>query len=331
MFPRVLIVDDCITTCRRLAKELHAHGYAARTANDGVQALQLMHEDCPDYVITDWQMPNMNGEMLCRCIRSHQFGKYVFLILMTAHSNMLDLVDGLAAGADDYVTKPVDIRELLARMASGARILGLDRHLTHVAQHDPLTGILNRRNLMTSISEEVEVCKLRHRPVACIMLDLDHFKSVNDKFGHLAGDSVLMQVAAVLRRHFRQSDFVCRYGGEEFAVILPNCEEAGAEHCAERCRFDIEEQISVDDIEEIAGIDDIRSASVTASFGVAESALGELSPAVLIERADIALRHAKANGRNLVIRYSTIAPERIGTSEIDENDDMTAAATSFRR
>lgn len=328
MFPRVLIVDDCITTCRRLAKELHAHGYVARTANDGVQALQMMHEDCPDYVITDWQMPNMNGEMLCRCIRSHQFGKYVFLIMMTAHANMLDLVDGLAAGADDYVTKPVDMRELLARMASGSRILGLDRRLTHVAQHDPLTGILNRRNLMASISEEVEICKHRHRPVACIMLDLDHFKSINDRFGHLAGDSVLMQVATVLRRHFRQSDFICRYGGEEFAVILPNCEEVGAEHCAERCRFDIEEQINVEDIEEAVGTD-VNSFSVTTSFGVAESTHGELSPTILIEHADFALRQAKANGRNRVVRYSTIDPELLGTVEAEEND-ATTAATSLR-
>ena len=212
-FPKVLIVDDCEVTCLRLGKELSGLGYRIRTAHDGDEALRRMRESCPDYVITDWQMPNLDGKKLCQLIRSEGFESYIYLIIMTAHTDLLDLVDGLGAGADDYLTKPVDLRELQARMASGARILELDRRLTYVSVLDPLTGVMNRRNFVTSITQTIEICRRRHRPLSAIMLDLDHFKRVNDQHGHLVGDAVLVQVADVLQENFRNSDFVCRYGG----------------------------------------------------------------------------------------------------------------------
>lgn len=293
-FSNVLVVDDSEVTRTMLVQGLEAAGYSAVAAADGTEALEIIQESCPDYLITDWQMPIMNGEMLCRCVRSGGHERYIYLIIMTAHSDMLTVVDGLGSGADDYITKPIDLNELLARMQSGARILELDRRLTHVAEHDPLTGILNRRSLIHTVDRIIEVCCRSGRPASCIMMDLDHFKRVNDEHGHLAGDSVLVQVADLLSRRFRATDCVCRYGGEEFAIVLPECNEENAMRCAERCR---------QDIEHFAEIHGISESTITASFGVAEARPEETS-LQLIDHADAALRAAKQAGRNRVVSFS---------------------------
>lgn len=306
-FSNVLVVDDSEATRTMLVQGLEDAGYSALAAADGNEALEIIQESCPDYLITDWQMPIMNGEMLCRCVRSGGHERYVYLIIMTAHSDMLSVVDGLGSGADDYITKPIDLNELLARMQSGARILELDRRLTHVAEHDPLTGILNRRSLIHTVDRIIEMCCRSGRPASCIMMDLDHFKRINDEHGHLAGDSVLVQVAELLSRRFRATDCVCRYGGEEFAVFLPECNEEDAARCAERCRADIES------FTEIQGI---NNPAITASFGVAEAKPASTS-LQLIDRADAALRAAKKAGRNRVIAYSTLDPGNTGILPLD--------------
>jgi diguanylate cyclase (GGDEF)-like protein len=298
-YRNVLVVDDCPVVLRRVVKELSAIGYIVRTATDGLNAMQMMRESCPDFVITDWNMPNIQGDVLCRCIRAEQQPHYVYIILMTGHSDELDIVQGLNSGADDYVPKPVDSKELLARMSAGARVLERDRRLTHLSQHDPLTGTLNRLNLIDNLAAEIELCQQRNRPLSCIMLDLDHFKEVNDNYGHLVGDTVLLNVAEVLQAQFRASDYVCRYGGEEFCLVLPGSNEQGAAVCAERCRREFE-------ILKISGLP--NTSCITASFGVAEMTGHEqvLTPAELIERADQALYAAKQMGRNRVVKYSQI-------------------------
>ena len=296
-FSNVLIVDDSVTVRITLEKALTEAGYDVRTAVNGIEALKSMQEQSPDYVITDWQMPNMNGHALCRCIREAERQNYVYIVLMTGYSDMLNLVDGLGAGADDYITTPVDVRELLARMQAGSRVLDLDRRLNHIARHDPLTGVLNRRDLVATVNRLIELSHRRNRKSASIMVDLDHFKAVNDKHGHLAGDAVLVQVAKMLKEEFRSADFVCRYGGEEFIVILPECDEAEAQRCAERCRANIESGVSID------GIDDL---SVTASFGVADTS--EDGALELVNRVDAALFQAKRRGRNCVVRFSELDP-----------------------
>lgn len=298
-FHKVLLVDDCEATRARLAKELRDEGYQVKTAANGAEALAVIPEYNPHYVLTDWNMPILDGKMLCQCLRTTNFDQYVYVILMTGHTDVLDVVDGLGAGADDYITKPINIRELLARMSAGARILEVNLRLNHVAQHDALTGVLNRRNLITSLYRINDICDLKKVPVSCIMMDIDRFKSINDNYGHTAGDHVLVEVAERLAARFRQEDLVCRYGGEEFIIILFDCDESGAHHCAERCRREIEElQIETGD----------NKVRVTASFGVAQLQSGE-TPNQMIERADRALLFAKERGRNQVRCFSQSCPE----------------------
>jgi len=293
-FRNVLIVDDCDITTRRVAKALRSEGYLVTTANSGAEALKLIGESCPDYVITDWEMPNINGQMLCQCLRTGAFEHYIYLMIMTAHTEILGLVEGLGAGADDYITKPINMDELCARLKSGARILELDRRLVHAAHHDPLTGIMNRRNLMAKLTSTISHCNVRSLPLSCIMLDIDHFKKINDTYGHQVGDQVLVQIAQTLEDRFRNADFVCRYGGEEFLIVLPECNESGAVVCAERCRAEIE-LLSFNSSD--------APFQVTASFGCSQLQPGEL-PVQLIDRADAALLNAKSDGKNVVKRAS---------------------------
>lgn len=298
IYRNVLIVDDCDVTLARLAKELRNVGYTVTTANRGTKALEEIRNNCPDYVITDWRMPNLDGQMLCQCIRSGaNIDQYIYVILMTAHSDLLNLTDGLGAGADDYITKPIDIRELIARMQNGSRILELDRRLSHAASHDPLTGMLNRRNMFPSMASVIEVCERRSLPVACIMVDIDGFTKVNEDYGNQIGDQVLIQIAECLAVRFRQADFVCRYGDEEFVIVLPECTEAGAAACAERCREDLQ-HLSFSSLEG-------ERFQVTASFGCAELCPTD-TPTDLIDRTDKSLLFAQTLGMDCVATFSQI-------------------------
>lgn len=304
-FRKVLVVDDCPVTLARLSKELQTAGFIVTTATNGADALAEIQNACPDYVITDWRMPILDGQMLCQCIRSgEKINQYVYVILMTAHSELMDLADGLGTGADDYITKPIDIRELIARMKNGSRILELDRRLSHAASHDPLTGMLNRRTMFSTMNNLIEVCERKSMPVACIMVDIDNFKTINDKYGHPYGDQILIQVAECLAVRFRQADFVCRYGGEEFAIVLPECSEAGAAACAERCREDLQHLSFLANGNE--------RFNVTASFGCAVLDKNGTS-AELIDLADKALLKAKSNGRDQVVRFSELTT--LGSNE----------------
>ena len=293
---KVLVVDDCDLTLRVIAKFLRSEGFLVSTASNGAEALEMVQDSYPDFVITDWQMPNVDGQMLCQCLRTAAFEKYMYLILMTAHSDMMNLVDGLGAGADDYITKPVNLAELGARMKCGARVLEMDRRLSYAAQHDPLTGVLNRRNLPDTMARSVKMCELKGAPISCIMLDVDHFKSVNDTHGHQVGDQVLINIAQSLSSRFRNADSVCRYGGEEFLIVLPECDEEGAGICAERCR---------EEISRLTFRAGKESFQVSVSFGCAE--LGKDETAIdMIENADQALLAAKSRGRNNVMNFSNI-------------------------
>lgn len=292
-YERVLIVDDCEFQRRTLSKDLRAHGYTVQTASDGVEALRVISEQQFDFVITDWDMPNLNGAVLCRCLRSElKSDRYIYIIMMTSKADTSDVVDSFTAGVDDFITKPINIQELLARMQAGNRVLGHDRRLAYVAERDPLTGLLNRRSLTPRLTAAVaEVQRFGH-PLSCILLDLDHFKQINDSYGHACGDDTLVAVADCLVKSFRTGDAVFRYGGEEFLVLLPATDASSANLCAERCR----EAIGNLDFAPI-GV----SEKITASFGVSELKRGEHSIMELLERADGGLLQAKKKGRNCTV------------------------------
>ena len=287
-FKNVLVVDDSEITRQVLCRGLCANGYHVSSAEHGAEALSIILDSPPDFVITDWHMPNMTGQMLCRAIRSADLYRYVYVVMMTADFETIDVVEGLAAGADDYITKPVALREISAKLVAGSRVLELDRRLTSAAECDALTGVLNRRSLTSNMGRLFRHCERLKQPVSMIMVDIDHFKSINDRHGHLAGDAILVRIAEILKGAFRSSDHIYRFGGEEFVVLLPNCDLTGAALCAERCRAEIESHKFVDALE-----------NVTASSGIAERQPDEL-PMQLLDRADGLLYASKSKGRNLV-------------------------------
>ena len=295
-YEKVLVVDDCEIVRRLLEKELRAYGFAIQTASDGIEALRLTESQDFDFVITDWDMPNLDGEVLCRCLRSARSpDRYIYIIMMTAHTKF-DVISSFSAGVDDFVTKPLNISELLARMQAGVRVLERDRRMAHAAERDPLTGLFNRRSLSNRLRVALDECQRIGRPLSCILLDLDHFKGLNDDFGHSLGDTALIKVAELLKMLFRATDDVFRYGGEEFLVVLPNTDIESAKLCAERCR----EAIGELDLNSF-GVD----RELTASFGVAQMKTGEQSNVELLERADLALLAAKQAGRNCTVVHDT--------------------------
>jgi two-component system chemotaxis response regulator CheY len=291
-FRNVLIVDDDPVVHRYLTALLKANGYQPTCFSDGELALESLESDHYDFVISDWVMPKMDGVTLCREIRQLQLPGYIYIILLTCMSQTSDIVLGLNAGADDFVNKPCNPDVLLARLLSGARVLQLERRLRAMAREDVLTGLMNRATLMQEIEREWSRATRHDCPLSCVMVDIDHFKSVNDTFGHLAGDMVLKSVASVLKAQMRRSDSIGRYGGEEFCLILPETEYEGALMVAERCR------------EAIAGTDfkaDRVPVNITSSFGVAVKSHQMAGFEHLIDVADQALLNAKRNGRNQVV------------------------------
>ncbi len=297
-YERVLIVDDCEFQRRTLCKDLRAHGYTVQAASDGVEALRLVSDQEFDFVITDWDMPNLDGAILCRCLRSDlRSDRYIYIIMMTGKTD-IDVVASFTAGVDDFITKPINMPELLARMQAGNRVLSHDRRLAYAAERDPLTGLLNRRSLTPRLTAAVTDALRFGRPLSMILLDLDHFKQVNDRYGHAAGDETLVAVADCLIRSFRAGDFVFRYGGEEFLVVLPATDSESAHLCAERCR----DAISQLDLAPY-GVND----RITASFGVAQLGSEENSIVELLERTDAALFQAKKKGRNCTVLQALAA------------------------
>ncbi|MCA1900316.1 MAG: diguanylate cyclase, partial [Chloroflexi bacterium] len=249
-------------------------------------------------IVTDWMMPRLDGPGLIQKVRAAQ-ERYVYIIMLTAIDEKPKVVMGLEAGADEYLTKPFNKNELLARIASGKRILTLERQLTEarqqvevLARHDGLTGLLNRRSIEECAEAEFKMTARKERPMSVILLDVDHFKNVNDQFGHAAGDQTLRQIAKTLKENLRDYDRVGRWGGEEFILILPDTELKDAVKAAERLRTQIEQT-------EIP-LENEKTISVRVSLGVACTIDGFPSLSKLIDAADQALYKAKQNGRNRV-------------------------------
>ncbi|MBI5953469.1 MAG: diguanylate cyclase [Chloroflexi bacterium] len=295
---KILVAEDEPGSRRLVKMVLSAAGYEVVEAVDGQEAWEIFQREPFQLIVTDWMMPRLDGAGLIQNIRAIQ-KSYTYIIMLTAIDGKPKVVMGLEAGADEYLTKPFNRQELLARIASGKRILRLEEQLTEarqqvevLAMHDGLTGLLNRRAIEEHAGAEFKMVARKERPMSVIMLDVDHFKNVNDQFGHAIGDQVLRQVAKVLQENSRGYDRVGRWGGEEFLLILPDTELRDAALVAERLRT----QTAGTKIPLESG----ESISVQISLGVACTVNGFPSLAKLIEAADQSLYKAKQTGRNRV-------------------------------
>lgn len=300
---KVLIVDDDPLMLRLLEASLTKWGHDILIARDGLQARSLIadRDNCVSMVLLDREMPGMDGLELCRQVRQSDRGDYVYIILLTAHREKDDIVAGLDAGADDYVTKPFNPEELRVRLKAGLRIIRLERELVEAnrrlheqAVTDYLTGALNRRAMIGRLEEELSRSRRDGKSVAVCLADIDHFKRVNDCHGHAAGDAVLVQLVRMLSETSRRHDVVGRYGGEEFMLLLPAADVEAARRVAERCRKTVETRPIAAEGQQLR---------ITVSIGLAAApAQGEpVTPGHLIAAADRALYEAKAAGRNRVV------------------------------
>lgn len=298
---KVLVADDSPIYRKLVTQALSPQGYEVLLADTGRQAVEIFHRTQASLVITDWLMPDLNGIELCRQIRSEANDSYIYIMILTSVAEKNKVVAGLTAGADDYLTKPFHSDELLARVRVGQRLLDLhhqieekNKLLEELALTDPLTGLPNRRAVDSWATRQLSGAARHGFSFWVVLVDLDHFKSVNDTHGHDAGDAVLRRFAEILKSFTRLSDICGRIGGEEFLQILTYATEEDTLMVLNRVR-----QKFADECFSFAG----APFHVTASFGVA-GCVGKLTTppelSALISRADAALYRAKRSGRNRV-------------------------------
>ncbi len=311
---RLLLVEDEPTQLLLMQRLLRRAGYAVETASNGEEALEKISSGRIQMIVTDWDMPGMDGVTLCRRVREAQpqLPGYLYVLLLTGHSSTESLVTGLEAGADDYIRKPPNEAELLARLKAGQRVVRLEQSLREAKDKiqqlsitDPLVGTYNRRYLNDQLIHEVERARRYARPLAAVMADLDFFKKINDQHGHQIGDDVLRGFVDLAKLSIRQSsDWIARYGGEEFVVVLPETDVPGAARTAEKIRS----CCATTPFATAAG-----GLVVTASFGVAAlEAGGSIASAAesLLRQADGALYRSKHEGRNRVTIAGGPKPDR---------------------
>ena len=310
---KVLVAEDDPLSRHLLEVALRNSGYEPMIAVDGVEALQALDQpNCPKLVVLDWMMPNLDGLEVCRIIRKRNQEPYTYIILLTANGQREEVIEGLEAGADDYIVKPFDPHELKARLRAGRRILELHEQLASAheqlrfeATHDSLTGFLSRAAIVETFQKEVARAERQGTAVAVIMADIDHFKRVNDTYGHLVGDAVLRETARRMSASMRPYDSVGRYGGEEFLVVSPGCSLPDAADLAERLRESVYEKAMDTSGHEI---------NVTVSLGVAATS-GMSQSGNLLRTADEALYRAKDGGRNRVEAASDSPGNLVSTSQ----------------
>lgn len=299
---RLLLVEDEPTQRLMLERQLTRAGYEVDTAENGEEALGKILEGRYQILLTDWDMPGMDGPTLCRRVREANLSTYVYILLLTGHLTTDDVVAGLSAGADDYVRKPANPSELLARLSAGSRVVRLEQSLREANEKiqllsitDSLAGTYNRRYLNDQILKDVERAQREGHPLSAIMADIDRFKRINDEHGHATGDEVLRQFADLAKSVIRPLDWIARYGGEEFVIVLPGADVMTAAQTAEKIRARCAEAPMVLSIGRI---------QVTASFGVAALSRvpqsTQAAAASLLREADMALYTSKNEGRNRV-------------------------------
>ena len=303
---KVLIADDQPNARALLCNIVSKLGYEAQAVNDGTEAwLALERPDGPPLAILDWIMPGMSGPEICRKVRQRSHAPYVYIILVTGMSTVDDLVEGMDAGADDYITKPFHSEQLMVRLRAGQRILDLQQELLATqkaleirATHDGLTGLWNHAAILERLAEELNRAEREMASVGVILLDLDHFKRINDTYGHMVGDQVLKESARRMTLAVRSYDMVGRYGGDEFLIIVPGCDARSTVELAERV------------CAELAGtpvmIPNGNIAARVSAGATVATAGNKIDSGLIVEAADRALYNAKEAGRN---RVKWVIPE----------------------
>jgi putative two-component system response regulator len=320
---KLLVVEDDPVVLKKLMELLNATGETVFQAVDGEEGLKLWRDQAPRVVVSDWVMPKMDGVQLCREIRGQSRRGPAHFIMLTAHSDHARLLDAYQAGVDDFVAKPFDPEELLARIRAGirtaklydelvskaagsqalnAQLATVNSRLERLSITDELTGLFNRRHAMLRLEEQWALAERYARPLSVAMIDIDHFKRINDTYGHEAGDSILRRVADIVREQTRGTDAVCRVGGEEFLIIFPAQSIQEAQICGERCRAAVEAHTFT------LGETVIK---VTVSIGIAIRAAGMTQYPDLLKIADQVMYAAKHCGRNVVRTCEDPAPAEL--------------------
>jgi two-component system, cell cycle response regulator len=320
---RILIAEDDMLSRMMLEKSLERAGYEVTAVSNGARAMSALDaDDPPRLALLDWVMPEKSGVDVCREVRIRRDKPYTYLILLSSKESKQDIVQGLEAGADDYLTKPYDQEELKARLRAGERILELEDHLVEArenmrfqATHDPLTALWNRGVIEELLGREIHRSRREQSGLVVMLCDVDHFKQVNDRLGHNTGDDVLRELARRLQHSVRSYDMVGRFGGEEFLVILNNCDVNSAEARAENIRAMIAKKTFQTRSEPLA---------ITISIGLALSTdFDHQGVDEILAGVDAALYAAKSAGRNCVRRAQPTQGARI--TEVSQGRDTTLA------
>ncbi len=292
---RILIADDDPVTRMLLRKSLESWGYVVFEANDGEEAAKIVEKtEGLQLFIIDWGMPNLNGIDFCRWIK-HKDENFYYIIMLTSRKGTANVVEAMTAGVDDFISKPFVSDELRVRVKVGDRIIEQERRLSFYANRDSLTAVWNRRMILKLLKEEWERSVRENSPLSVALFDIDHFKSINDHYGHQVGDQALQYFCDIISEQIRPYDKFGRYGGEEFLLVLPGSDIDSSLKVIERCRKAIEQKaMPVDGHEPLV---------ITVSVGVSESISGNKNVQVLFKECDKALYQAKNQGRNLVIPY----------------------------
>jgi len=299
---KLLVADDSKVVRMMLVAITEQWGYDVVSVEDGEQAWQIMQqEDAPQLLLLDWEMPKMNGIEVCERVVAKNSENPAYIILLTSKTESDYIVEGLSKGANDYLSKPYDSAELQVRLQVGKRMIEMQDklhrtllELTDLASHDVLTGLLNRRTIMEALTKEVKRIERQNQILFIGMCDIDHFKQVNDTYGHLVGDEVIKEVAKRMKNALREYDLLGRYGGEEFLVITPvDSIDSGVIAYQRLCHAVSDLPIECDGF----------SISVTISCGTADYSIDndKQNISTLIARADQALYQAKDAGRNCVV------------------------------
>lgn len=289
---KILMAEDDTTSRLLFGATLRKLGYTVTAVENGQKAWEAWKQDEYSLLISDWMMPDIDGPQLCKMIRAEHSLQYTYIILLTSLDSKGSYLEGMDAGADDFITKPFDEEQLAARLRVAERILALHKKLHIQATHDRLTGVWNRAAIMDHLEEEVERAACQSTPIGVVVADLDHFKQINDTYGHPAGDAVLQEAARRMRHVLSPHDRIGRYGGEEFLITISGCTGSDVMSLAEQIR----NSISMDPVDSQSG-----GIPMTVSLGVAVGGnqAGE-DAGTLIAAADKALYRAKIAGRNRV-------------------------------